>query len=253
VGRFIAVNCDESGTPDFQIRYITGRTDAAPDTTFTVFPAWTTNPVALDSWKPLDSLTPTVAECSKYLAFEAFLGQGATHTAEFQFLDCAGTWKLASTKAGEIPWAEIAILGNRWNHSQDTQAYAEDTFDPVAPMTGCKLYLGADALDVENVAFDPGLAAAVIESPRGAHGRVGVHYNNPKPKVELGAYFFDEAPAALKAQTEFTLLLTSITSMNHFWALALPAVTLRSLGIEDRGNGPVVIPQFGLCFSGPGA
>ena len=233
----------KSASTDQQIRFVTRKQLITPDgthTTLTVAPAFSDTPAASDNLYAIDTFYPAQGVPTKYLAFYFYAGASATAgTSPYYLLsNCAGIFKLGTTKTGGLPYIE-------WTFNVDTWVYVgaaaatltTDAFAAGHPLLADKLYIDADAVQVADFGFDPGQNLQSDESTAGINGRAGWLYAGNEPKVEFTPYF-DDAWVSTKYSSlgTFSVLMESIKGVTNAWAIWVPKCAVSDVAMDDAGN-----------------
>jgi hypothetical protein len=264
----------DGSSTDKQMRMVTRVQDDVPgagDTTLTVYPDFTDTPANGDDLNPVDTLTPTIGEPTKYFGFDAWFGAGATNRWKANLLGCAGTFKLPNINAGEVPMLEIAMMIDRHTLSENSDTQEADLFAQPWPLLSSTCWLEGDTVDIESIGFDPGTQLVEKRSPAGANGRVGFLHASHAPVLDITPYHSNDLYTALAAGTEKQFFFESIGSdVEYGWALYCGAIQITEIARDAMGNNhmaskptiqcndpgmnadDVNLPWFALAFTGNG-
>uniref|UniRef100_A0A6H1ZF64 Tail protein n=1 Tax=viral metagenome TaxID=1070528 RepID=A0A6H1ZF64_9ZZZZ len=271
VGDIILV---DGATTDKQMRMVTRVQDDVPgagSTTLSVYPDFTDTPVNGDDMNAVDTLTPTIGEPAKYFGFDAWFGAGATDCWLANLLGCAGTFKIPTVSAGEVPMIDISMMIDRHTLTEASDTQVAETFSQPWPLLSSTCWLEGDTVDIESIGFDPGTQLVEKRSTAGAHGRVGFQHVSHAPVLDITPYHANELYTALADGTEKQFFFESIGSgVEYGWALYCGAIQITeiardamsnqilgakpTLQCNDPGkNADVVsLPWFALAFTGNG-
>lgn len=264
----------DGASTDKQMRMVTRVQDDVPgagETTLDVYPDFTDTPGAGDDINAVDTLTPTIGEPSKYFGFDAWFGAGTTNRWKANLLGCAGTWKIPTVNAGEVPMLELAMMIDRHTLSEASDTQAADLFDQPWPLLSSTCWLEGDTVDIESIGFDPGTNLVEKRSTAGDNGRVGFLHASHAPVLDITPYHANELYTALAAGTEKQFFFESIGSdVEYGWALYCGAIQITEIAREAMGNqhlgakptlqlndpgmnaDSVNLPWFALAFTGNG-
>lgn len=264
----------DGATTDKQMRMVTRVQDDIPgagSTTLSVYPDFTDTPVNGDDMNAVDTLTPTIGEPAKYFGFDAWFGAGATDIWKVNMLGVAGTWKIPTVNAGEVPMLDLAMMIDRHSRAEASDSQTADTYAAPWPLLSSTCWLEGDTVDIESIGFDPGTGLVEKRSTAGTHGRVGYRHGSHAPVLDITPYHANELYDALAAGTEKQFFFESIGSgVEYGWALYCGAIQITeiardamsnqhlgakpTLQINDPGKNTdaVNLPWFALAFTGNG-